>query len=486
MTLKHVFFMSSLIFFIGCESKLSVQDFSQLVVDSLSCENFEGKMFDSLLMAVDNDQALPTPVDLEAELNEDFKSIENYEKHSLMISQIILKFVKMYSDIYENHPVTFDSNAINKIKLYLMAIETRDQMSLSEIDFIDKYNDQLTTLQNLAQTLKQDCSDELKTVFQPTKADTLLDFIKSKHPKEVYGAYKTFATAYQNCEAANLKALDLKTAELKGVKVVGKHSSGVGNIREISSLRDVQKTHPYLNERPPPDTCFNTFQKPLIYDFGGKPKTINTQSSELNFFVNDGTGSKDLGTDCSGFIFSALVSAGLKLNSSVMPKARHVLSYNAARFVDPVKGKVTCFEKLPINPSVTIQPGDIVASSGHIFMITKTSLDPLGTKLKTTMDDCDNIDVEDFDFELMQSSPSLGAIGINKMKASEYLMDSEKMKIGMTDFATNICRSKFSNQASKQTSTKMSIVRHKKSAECMMNSEIKLTGQSCIYDCEIN
>lgn len=485
MASKHIFLISFFIFLLGCDSKLSVQKFSQLVVESVSCENFETQMFDSLLMAVDNDSALPKPKDLELQLQKDFVNIENYEKHIAVINEIIINFVKLYTDIYINNPSGFDTQAIYDLKKYLISIETRDQMSLNQQDFIDSYTDQLKTIQKSAQRLKQSCTEEQKIPAQPIEPGTLLNFIKSNFSSEVYGAYKTFATAYQNCEAANLKALGLESKSLEGTKIIGRHFTDAGNLREISSLRDVQKTHPYISERQPLNSCFNTYNNPLIYDFGGKPKSFNTQNSELNFFINDGTGSKNLGTDCSGFIFSSLVSAGLKLHPGVQPKARHVLNYNAARFVDPEIGKVPCFKKLVINMNTELKPGDIVASSGHIFMITKTKSDSLGIAKKTSLSSCESITEQDFDFELMQSSPSLGAIGINKMRASDYLSDSKTMREGLIEFAKKLCKSRLNNQNYKQTS-KMSIVRHKKTPECKMQSEIRLTGQSCIYDCKIN
>lgn len=470
----------------ACDSKLSVKEFSQLVVSSLSCENFETKMFDSLLLALDNDHELPNPQDLEEQLQEDFSKIQDYETHRQIINDIISKFVQMYSDIYLNHQNEFNQQTIDDIKKYLMAIETRDQTNLTQTDFIKRYKTQLDALQTSSKQLKQTCVEDVAMPLPVMKEGSLLSYIKSNYTTEVYGAYKTFATAYQNCEALKTDALTLKTKSMQGVKVTGKHSSGGGNIREIASLRDVQATHPYLSERQPSNSCYNTFQNPLIYDYGGKPKSINTQDSDLNFFENDGTGSKALGTDCSGFIFTSLVSSGLKLNPEVTPKARQVLSYNAARYVNPTSGGVTCFEKLPIHKANPIKPGDIVASTGHIFMITKTSSDPFGLDSIKSSTDCSKIDESYFDFELMQSSPSLGAIGINRMKASDYLADSATMRKVTIEFAKKQCQSKFNNQTYTQTSTQMSIVRHKKTPECLTGSEIQLTRQSCVLDCSLN
>lgn len=476
-------------FLSGCDSKLSVKELSQLVVTSLSCENFETKMFDGLLLALDNDGELPKPEELHLQLTEDFKSIENSEDHKSEITEIIFQFLKIYSDIYKNHPESFSKDSVLEIKKYLMAIETRDQMSMKDINFISKYKSQLNLLQKSAQKLKQDCtsiSDTGPEVQNPppvTSSGTFLDSIKNKYNLEVYGAYKTFATAYQNCDAAERAPLDKNTKSLKGISVVGTHESGTGKIRVISSLRDVQKTHPYLNERQPSSSCFNTFKNPLIYDYGGKPESQNTQSSELNFFKNDGTGSKALGTDCSGFIFSSLASAGFKFAPDVKVKARHVLAYKAARYVNPKSSGLTCFEKVPISKTSNLRPGDIVASTGHIFMITKTATDPLGIDNKTKMKDCDNIDESQFDFEIMQSSPSLGAIGINKMKASDYLAESTTMKKAMVHFAKKLCQVKFTNASSIQTSTRVSIVRHKQTDECKAQSEIQLSNQKCIQAC---
>ena len=47
--------------------------------------------------------------------------------------------------------------------------------------------------------------------------------------------------------------------------------------------------------------------------------------------------------------------------------------------------------------------------------------DPFGLKYSKNINDCSKIDYRNFDFAVTQSSPSKGAIGLNKYKASDYL-----------------------------------------------------------------
>lgn len=471
----------------GCFSTFSASEISTLVVQSLSCEDFESRMFDQLLLSLNQDQELPLPEDIARHLRQDFENLKIDPSGRAEIYHIINKFESLYSEIYHHRPHEINSTYIDSLKKYLMAIETRDftETSFHAKSLISEYEQQLKELQTIAKILKQDCYRIFGEGPSFSIEGDFFQSLRSQFNREVYGAFKTFSTAYQNCEALKKPALGNSSSSMEGVREVGTHFNGQGSIRQIASLTEVQRTHPYLSEIQPHRSCFNTFENPLIYDYGGKPHVLNEDT--LSFFTNGGTGSSVLGLDCSAFVFSALASAGLKFHPDVVLKSRQVLSYNAARFVDPEQGGTKCFEKVPIKPGETLKPGDIVASSGHILMVTQTDEDPLGLASIQKFEDCDQISEDDFNFEIMQSSPSLGAIGINKMQGKFYFSQhaSSSLSSAMVGFAQNLCQARFTGSSQNQSLSRFSVVRHKKTPECLSHTEIILDRQECVQSCPL-
>ena len=131
---------------------------------------------------------------------------------------------------------------------------------------------------------------------------------RSKVSPVVYGSRKVFATLYQSCESLELAPMDKNSASLRGVEVIGEHASGIGKLRRIASLGDVVNSHYYIKDSSKAQaSCEDNRTNPIIYDFGGKPHVSSSSSSSINFFKDAGTGSAELGIDCSGFIISALL-----------------------------------------------------------------------------------------------------------------------------------------------------------------------------------
>lgn len=475
---------SIFIFLTACQNDFRTKELSSLVANQMSCESFESQMFDSLHAGLEEDQRLPVAEKLIQQLKADFQTLENYEEHKQTIDQIITQFEAFYTELTVEYPNELQAESLQELQTLLSQIETRDGMTKTKQSIQERFRQHLSELQSLSQSLKQECTDLTNPAPTPEPVGSLFEQLERNYPRELYGTYKTFATAYQNCEALNQASIKNSQVRLEGVVVTGRHSSGGGNKREISSLRSAQNTHPYLSERAPATSCFSTYNSPLIYDYGGKPYSSSSATSELNFFKNHGTGTGALGTDCSGFIFTALATAGLKLHPNVNIKARDVLSYNAARFKNPTSGGTTCFRKIAVAKSESLNPGDIVASSGHIFIVTKTGADPLGAKKANTKQACSQITVSDFDFELAQSSPTNNAIGINKMTASYYLTTSPTMRNGMLKYAKKVCETRFSN-ISEPNITEVSVVRHKKTPACLSDFKVSLTGSSCVADCRM-
>ncbi len=475
--LQKIFLITLVLGLAACESGTQIKA-SSLVAESLassSCPNFKSQLYDELFSWTDEDAdfKMPSSDELEAEL-----------KSKISNSQIIdvtlkTKYIDSIISIYKIFAAQPDV-AANDFKKFLAHLETQDQSEY-------KYKSALANLDQLVNQTREVSKDiglecVVKNEVPPEEKPSEDSKTELQLHPIVYGGFKTMAVAYQSCEAARSPALTSEDQDLEGIAIVGKHETGRGNKREVSNLNLVQQTHAYLANHNSGGQCQSTFKTPLIYDFGGKPYSKSEADSPLDYFRNHGTGSKELGTDCSGYVFSALATAGLKLHPKVELKARGVLSYNARRFLDPIKGGTACFRKLQSHKSENIQNGDLVVTAGHIFIVDQANSHPLGVDTTASQRDCNDITEDDFNFEVLQSSPSKGALGINRMKATDYLKSSKTMRLELIRYAQHLCMSKFnSTQALDQP--KLSVVRHKQTPECLSSKKIKLSKESCVKAC---
>lgn len=316
--------------------------------------------------------------------------------------------------------------------------------------------------------------------------------LKAKSGPAVYGARLVLATAYQSCDAAKRAPLNHASPDMKGVSIdAKKNPSNGGLLRHYASLPQLASTHPYIaNQRLAKSTCYEVRNNPPIYDFGGKPYTTSSLPRTLNLFRGDGgTGSEVFGTDCSGFVFSALAVAGMRMltpDSTKPLKATMITGVPAAAFKEPASNGLKCMEKIGIVKGALIAPGDVVATKGHVIMIDSVGADPLGLNRLTKSADCNatTIKAENFDFTITQSSPSKGSVGINRFVAKDYLNDeSETFHDGFVQYAIAACRVKFGLSAS-LNSPSMSIVRHKKTADCFEPQVMELTRAECVDSCQ--
>jgi hypothetical protein len=259
-----------------------------------------------------------------------------------------------------------------------------------------------------------------------------------------------------------------------------------GILRHYGDLNAIDNSHYYIhNMSQPNNSCAAVKNHPPIYDFGGKPYTTSTLATTLNMQRADGgSGSEVFGVDCSGFVFSSLVSAGLHIvDPGKDIKATMVLGTPAAAFKEPQSNHLGCMAKIAITSTQTLQPGDVIATTGHVIMVDTVGADPFGIAKAKTASDCSKLTYGGFDFSVTQSSPSKGSIGINRYVAKDYLATSGTMASGLTAYAQALCRTKFGLAAS-LNSPNMSVVRHKKTPECRM-PEFTLTGQECVSACPV-
>ena len=310
----------------------------------------------------------------------------------------------------------------------------------------------------------------------------------------VKGLRAAFTTAYQTCDSILLPPLDKNTPSLKGITILkDRHSDGVGLKRTYGDVNKIVKSHPYYKNTSPDQGCFDSRNKPLIYDYGGKPKVTTGQSMELDFFTNDGSGTSALGIDCSGFIFSAIGRSSLKLSPTKELKAVLVHGISAKMYKNAKKNGLTCFEDVLAAPpkidETYLAPGDIIASTGHVVMVDEIGKDPLGLHRASTLADCNDtkLNSSGFDFIVTHSSPWKGGVGINRAQARAYLEDSSAMKKGLTAFAIAQCKKLFDPKSpSTWSHTDINIVRHNGTPECLSPKRIRFNHESCIASCNLD
>ncbi len=301
----------------------------------------------------------------------------------------------------------------------------------------------------------------------------------------LYGAYKEFSVGYQSCNAVAITALTLSSPSLDGITVTGDHVSGTGLTREVTDAAAVFRTNPYYaGRRSPAGGCFTATGSPLIYDYGGKPYASSAAGSAIDLFKNAGTGTSALGVDCSGFVTTAVLTAGLRLKQNVSNKAPQSGGVNAAMYTNPSANGLTCFARLTSTKTEEIRSGDVIASTGHVVMVDKVKDDPFGIAAAKTAADCDRASVSNFRFTIIQSSPSKSGIGMNRYLASEYFAGTTGMKTGMTAYARSFCRVRLGLDppTTLANTTQAVIVRHQGGAACT-DARIPLAGESCLAGC---
>lgn len=321
-------------------------------------------------------------------------------------------------------------------------------------------------------------------------------------PSEKGGRW-VMATAYQSCEATRMPAMTLETRDAQGISRIGNHPSG-GGVRVVSDLKALQATHPYLRIQNKEASCFSVEANPLIYDFGGKPGYVSASARELDLFKNNGTGhKKTLGIDCSGLVFASLGVQGLRVIPNKDVTAGLASGFGSASLLNPPK-EWKCLERIKIgtvgikngdagtglginNGNVrtdsVINKGDVISIKGHTVLVDEIGADPFGLRLIATRADCAKIVSNNFDFTILQSSPSKGAVGINRYVIKDYLNDgADTMKKGLVKYAKAACEARFDSKQWRPVYSDISIVRHKGTSECVGRA-LTIKNESCLSIC---
>ena len=384
----------------------------------------------------------------------------------------------------------------------LTAIEMLDTSTPERARLVATYKAKLAALDVLirsqdeafpecdSRTLADLAADTLSTLdsttqsVQPVVGSLLANIRQSRHPL-VYGGLKSLAVAYQSCEAPTHPTLTPATPPVRGVTITGQWPHSPGRKREITDLAELIASHPYLKSyRRPKVGCFDVLKNPMIYDYGGKPSTSVGAAGGLDFFTDQG-GTKVLGIDCSGYVFSSLATAGLRLTKNQKIKPVYVHNTNAAKFMDPKSSGFTCFDKVKFSGSSGMRSGDVLASGGHILIIERVGADPFGVNHIRSENECklENMSTSRFDFRILQSASTKGGIGINHIEAVEFIDEEAAMAKGLLQYAVAACKARFESKTQFVQPATATLVRHSDEKECT-EAPIALTHEACVSTCQ--
>lgn len=460
---------------------------------AVGCSDFESKSWDAVNKYLIEQQSMPTAEELRDHLRVSLKSIKapaestTPEKLEALAKEIDALYEIMLTDAPKMEKVQ-DSQTLLEV---LSAMEIGDRTTESKVELQEKVTAQFAKIKAQATAMGVQCgAPQTPTPApgssdQPTSVDPGVEKITTNLALPVYGARFAMATAYQTCQALSEPAMSASTPDIEdaAIKITGKHSDGVGSKREIASVTALLRSHPYYkNVNSYGASCLNGRAYPMIYDYGGKPAVTTGLTSYLNFFKNAGDGTSVLGTDCSGLIYTALATSGLRIAPGKTMKATGVSGVSSTMYVEPQKNGLSCLAKITVTAKSDLKAGDIVAVPGHVLMVDTVGADPFGLNGVKTADGCSNVSAKDFDFVIIQSSPSKNAVGINRFQAKDYLPTSDKMRATLEKYAYYSCLARVNNKSYTPNLGTGSVIRHSLTSTCM-GSRIKMTQEACVESC---
>ncbi len=476
------------------------------VDEELGCKSFEDRLWSAFTTHIELTGHPPTAAELEKSMRKKLSQSKRLSALSKKSQNQLVELTKRLTTVVakQNDSLTSKKSAFENLKqestisgadreLWLERVaqlEIGDRTTPEKSVDVDEARRVFSDLNELAKAsgiIDVACStppvDPVAT--PPIATSGLLELWRTTKTPPVYGGLKTAAVAYQSCEAGDHAPLGDETEDIDGIEIIGQHSSGTGFKREIKDLKRMIASHPYLRsyKRPLP-SCHDVLKAPPIYDYGGKPFTSTANEKLIDLFKSAGSGSKELGIDCSAFVFTAYAVSGLKLKKESSLKASLVKGVSSSMIADPQKNGLTCLEHVRFNKDVHLLAGDIISIKGHVIMVEDVERDPFGIGNIDSVSDCTikNVDVNNFRFTLLQSSPSKGGIGINRMRARDYLTNPSTMGAGLREHAVNACKARFSSGPVSSKSSKASIVRHGGSVQCR-EPALTLAKEECLSSC---
>lgn len=489
----------------------AVSNIANNTVQDIACKSVstESKLWDGLKTYLLEQKSIPSADTMKQAFHEQVAKLSenNPQLSSEDVKRLNSDLDRLVETLLVEAPEGERVQSPEQLLILLSAMDVGDRSTVFRAYMQDKVRGNLSALSKTIQTLDTNCpagSDDNASagVTSPSTGadeDTSVGVVEPSADKDyewhkaqalnsgsnlaTFGGRWAFATAYQSCQSLQLPSMDARTPDVQGIAIVGTHPDGVGRKRSIASLSKVQSSHYYIRDMSSYGAgCFNVRQSPLIYDYGGKPYATTAADSPIDMFKNNGDGTSVLGIDCSGYVFSSLATAGLRLKAGRALKASDSWAWGSSSYVEPQNNGLTCLSKISVSPSTTMKSGDIVAVYGHVLLIDKMGSDPFGIKNAKTAADCSKLTSDKFDFSVAQSSPSKEGIGLNYFDAKIYLSTSSKMKTGLEKYAYYTCLAKFDGKTYTPNVGTLSVVRHKGTAECMA-PRVKMARESCVQSC---
>ena len=446
--------------------------------DRVSCDDFKSHIWTHIYITLFNQQPPPSPLTVQRRVK---SFAQDYLLQKGANSKVIRQFAQNFSKIYEQALSFFADKTTLMIMEEIALIELMDDPNdpslrshVGLVKFVTELDKTFNSIEKIISPLSLSCVQKKSARVTPERS----------HPRQihplVYGARKVMATAYQSCKALNLPLIHSRSPETRGIREIST-SKGGGVYRSIASLPQLLSSHYYLSQvdfSPPSPQCPNISKNPLLYDFGGKPFVSMHPYPRINLFKNSGSGSHILGLDCSGFVMSALATAGLRIKKNKFMKSSYISGVSSWIFKD-TSNNLNCFEQVTKSSAQPIKAGDVIAISGHIMIVDQIGKDPLGIDRIKSPYQCHQIELDQLNFSIIQSSSDLNAIGINRMHI-QSTTDEQLIK-GLTDWAIYNCEKKWDTYNSFKNNG-ISISRHKLTKECQEHP-MHLVGQECVTSC---
>lgn len=489
--------VSGLVVLSACAPKnfKALDDVANDTKNSVGCSDLESKTWDAVDKYLIEQKSMPTSEELKEHLRSSFRELKTSQGplSAEKVEALSQNFDELFDILLTEAPQLEKVQDSQGLLEVLTALEIGDHTTDTKVKLQNRVGGQFAKIKAQISELDVQCANPPAavpeqpgdTVTSAPDAGTEESAATTSLPLPIYGSHLAMATAYQTCQALTEPIMTASTPDIEdaGIVITGTHSDGVGKKRVIGNTTAFFRSHPYYkNVTNYASSCLNGRSYPMIYDYGGKPYATTSTTSTLDFFKNAGSGTAVLGMDCSGFIYTALATAGLRVSDGKAMKASGVSGVSSTMYVEPAKNGLTCLDKITVTPKADIKSGDIVAIAGHVIMIDRVGADPFGLNGAKTTDACSKLEAKNFDFSVIQSSPSKNAVGINRYEARNYLYENTKMKDTLTKYAYYACLARVNNKNYTPSLGTGSVVRHKLTPSCM-GTRIKLAQESCVMSC---
>jgi hypothetical protein len=451
-------------------------------LSQVGCEDFRFQIFEQAQIYLLENNSVPDKAMLRSALEASVGKKWDGRLGQEGRQQLTAKLMELYQTLFEEAAQKTAAPNLRELKRTLGALKVGDRSSREATELQATISARLQAVSDVVSRSHLRCegvevATQETTAFSPIQEQAL----KLNTPLAVLGIRRTLATAYQSCQSLRLPPMTRAVPAIEGVEDAGPYPGGGGRFRKITDQAALARSHYYVRDFTPSPGCVDVKKATMIYDYGGKPFTTSDPRAGLNYWKNNSDGSKGLGIDCSGYVFSALAAGGLRLIKNRQLKPLEVEDYPARMYIDAAKNGFSCLEKAKMGKTFNLRPGDIAATKYHVVIVEKVGKDPLAIRKYAN---CNRITYSDFDFTVAQSSPEQNSIGINRYNAKEYLAQKflNPIRSGFVDYARAACVAFQSGKDVASGTSDFGIVRHKMTPECLQ-PDVKLVGSACTDNC---